>query len=201
MSTCVAGTGCVTAPVHSHEPMSPCTHASMQQFSHAPMHCRYWLPYYIKSTPIEGRWLSSKEAGDLSVLFDIGGVAGGQGGWARHMLTSCNCVLPMKRHRSTDLNKSLPFLPQHVWRGHACAYSSTAQLTTAQLPTAHRRHHGRAPVRQEWGKCSCEHQFHALLGAHPVDIPPLWQHVSQLACAAVQRHVSGLNALSDKTAC
>ncbi|KAG2451468.1 hypothetical protein HYH02_004066 [Chlamydomonas schloesseri] len=37
----------------------------------------YWLPYYIKSTPIEGRKLNAKEAGDLSVLFDVGGVAGG----------------------------------------------------------------------------------------------------------------------------
>ncbi|PNW74950.1 hypothetical protein CHLRE_12g503000v5 [Chlamydomonas reinhardtii] len=37
----------------------------------------YWLPYYIKSTPIEGRKLDAKEAGDLSVLFDVGGVAGG----------------------------------------------------------------------------------------------------------------------------
>mmetsp|Transcript_25230 Transcript_25230/g.64097 ORF Transcript_25230/g.64097 Transcript_25230/m.64097 type:complete len:498 (-) Transcript_25230:369-1862(-) len=37
----------------------------------------YWLPYYIKETPIEGRYLSAKEAGDLSVLFDVGGVAGG----------------------------------------------------------------------------------------------------------------------------
>mmetsp|Transcript_15883 Transcript_15883/g.47023 ORF Transcript_15883/g.47023 Transcript_15883/m.47023 type:complete len:501 (-) Transcript_15883:936-2438(-) len=37
----------------------------------------YWLPYYINSTRIEGRMLTPKEAGDLSVLFDIGGVAGG----------------------------------------------------------------------------------------------------------------------------
>ncbi|KAG1658428.1 hypothetical protein FOA52_009610 [Chlamydomonas sp. UWO 241] len=37
----------------------------------------YWLPYYINNTPIEGRMLTPKEAGDLSVLFDIGGVAGG----------------------------------------------------------------------------------------------------------------------------
>eukprot|EP00798_Chlamydomonas_sp_ICE-L_P000225 gene225-3993_t len=37
----------------------------------------YWLPYYIKSTPIEGQMLSPKEAGDLSILFDVGGVAGG----------------------------------------------------------------------------------------------------------------------------
>lgn len=37
----------------------------------------YWLPYYIKSTPIEGRLLSAKQAGDLSTLFDVGGVAGG----------------------------------------------------------------------------------------------------------------------------
>mmetsp|Transcript_37528 Transcript_37528/g.83540 ORF Transcript_37528/g.83540 Transcript_37528/m.83540 type:complete len:499 (+) Transcript_37528:190-1686(+) len=37
----------------------------------------YWLPYYINSTPIEGRLLTPKEAGDLSILFDVGGVAGG----------------------------------------------------------------------------------------------------------------------------
>jgi OPA family glycerol-3-phosphate transporter-like MFS transporter 1/2 len=37
----------------------------------------YWLPYYIKSTRIEGRLLSAKQAGDLSTLFDVGGVAGG----------------------------------------------------------------------------------------------------------------------------
>jgi len=37
----------------------------------------YWLPYYIKSTPIQGRLLSAKQAGDLSTLFDVGGVAGG----------------------------------------------------------------------------------------------------------------------------
>lgn len=37
----------------------------------------YWLPYYIKSTPIAGRYLNPKESGDLSVLFDVGGVAGG----------------------------------------------------------------------------------------------------------------------------
>lgn len=36
----------------------------------------YWLPYYIKSTPIQGRRMSAREAGDLSVLFDVGGVAG-----------------------------------------------------------------------------------------------------------------------------
>ncbi|KAI8476883.1 MAG: glycerol-3-phosphate permease-like protein [Monoraphidium minutum] len=37
----------------------------------------YWLPYYIKATPIQGRLLSAKQAGDLSTLFDVGGVAGG----------------------------------------------------------------------------------------------------------------------------
>ncbi len=37
----------------------------------------YWLPYYIKATPIEGRLLSARQAGDLSTLFDVGGVAGG----------------------------------------------------------------------------------------------------------------------------
>jgi hypothetical protein len=37
----------------------------------------YWLPFYISSTPIQGRLLSPKEAGDLSTLFDVGGIAGG----------------------------------------------------------------------------------------------------------------------------
>lgn len=37
----------------------------------------YWLPYYIGNTQIEGRWLTPKEAGDLSILFDVGGVMGG----------------------------------------------------------------------------------------------------------------------------
>ncbi|GBF91304.1 glycerol-3-phosphate transporter [Raphidocelis subcapitata] len=37
----------------------------------------YWLPYYIKSTPIQGQLLSARQAGDLSTLFDVGGVAGG----------------------------------------------------------------------------------------------------------------------------
>jgi len=37
----------------------------------------YWLPFYIKSTPIQDQLLTPKEAGDLSVLFDVGGVAGG----------------------------------------------------------------------------------------------------------------------------
>jgi len=37
----------------------------------------YWLPFYIRHTPIGGKVLSAEAAGDLSVLFDIGGVAGG----------------------------------------------------------------------------------------------------------------------------
>ena len=37
----------------------------------------YWLPYYIRETEIGGRGLTAKEAGDLSVLFDIGGILGG----------------------------------------------------------------------------------------------------------------------------
>lgn len=37
----------------------------------------YWLPYYIRETEIGGRKLTAKEAGDLSVLFDIGGILGG----------------------------------------------------------------------------------------------------------------------------
>jgi OPA family glycerol-3-phosphate transporter-like MFS transporter 1/2 len=37
----------------------------------------YWLPFYISHTAIEGRYLSNAEAGNLSTLFDIGGVVGG----------------------------------------------------------------------------------------------------------------------------
>jgi len=37
----------------------------------------YWLPFYIRNTPIGGETLSIQAAGDLSVLFDIGGVVGG----------------------------------------------------------------------------------------------------------------------------
>merc|ERR1719223_210928 len=37
----------------------------------------YWLPFYIRNTPIGGETLSVEAAGDLSVLFDIGGVIGG----------------------------------------------------------------------------------------------------------------------------
>jgi OPA family glycerol-3-phosphate transporter-like MFS transporter 1/2 len=37
----------------------------------------YWLPFYIERTEIGGAYLSPAEAGRLSTLFDIGGVAGG----------------------------------------------------------------------------------------------------------------------------
>lgn len=37
----------------------------------------YWLPYYITHTAIEGKYLSSATAGNLSTLFDVGGVVGG----------------------------------------------------------------------------------------------------------------------------
>ncbi|GKV17586.1 hypothetical protein SLEP1_g28069 [Rubroshorea leprosula] len=37
----------------------------------------YWLPFYIAHTAIEGKYLSSKAAGNLSTLFDVGGVVGG----------------------------------------------------------------------------------------------------------------------------
>lgn len=45
--------------------------------AHLPPPPSYWLPFYIKSTPIQGRMLSARQAGDLSTLFDVGGVAGG----------------------------------------------------------------------------------------------------------------------------
>lgn len=37
----------------------------------------YWLPYYINSTEVGGQHLTPTEAGNLSILFDVGGVLGG----------------------------------------------------------------------------------------------------------------------------
>jgi OPA family glycerol-3-phosphate transporter-like MFS transporter 1/2 len=37
----------------------------------------YWLPFYIRHTAIAGKHLSDKNAGNLSTLFDVGGVLGG----------------------------------------------------------------------------------------------------------------------------
>ena len=37
----------------------------------------YWLPYYINSTEVGGQRLTPIEAGNLSILFDVGGVLGG----------------------------------------------------------------------------------------------------------------------------
>jgi MFS transporter, OPA family, solute carrier family 37 (glycerol-3-phosphate transporter), member 1/2 len=37
----------------------------------------YWLPYYINATEVGGRSLTPSEAGNLSILFDVGGVLGG----------------------------------------------------------------------------------------------------------------------------
>lgn len=37
----------------------------------------YWLPYYISTTEVGGRTLTPTEAGNLSILFDVGGVLGG----------------------------------------------------------------------------------------------------------------------------
>eukprot|EP01025_Chloroclados_australasicus_P056218 TRINITY_DN6915_c0_g2_i1.p1 TRINITY_DN6915_c0_g2~~TRINITY_DN6915_c0_g2_i1.p1 ORF type:complete len:508 (-),score=44.64 TRINITY_DN6915_c0_g2_i1:312-1835(-) len=37
----------------------------------------YWLPFYIGATRIGGEYLSPEAAGNLSVVFDIGGVIGG----------------------------------------------------------------------------------------------------------------------------
>ncbi|KAL8539894.1 hypothetical protein ACS0TY_001482 [Phlomoides rotata] len=37
----------------------------------------YWLPYYLSQTAIEGEYMSVKSAGNLSTLFDVGGIVGG----------------------------------------------------------------------------------------------------------------------------
>ncbi|KAL6556250.1 hypothetical protein OROGR_005538 [Orobanche gracilis] len=37
----------------------------------------YWLPFYLSRTAIEGQYMSVKSAGNLSTLFDVGGIIGG----------------------------------------------------------------------------------------------------------------------------
>lgn len=37
----------------------------------------YWLPFYLSQTAIEGQYMSVKSAGNLSTLFDVGGIIGG----------------------------------------------------------------------------------------------------------------------------
>ncbi|XP_068635298.1 putative glycerol-3-phosphate transporter 1 [Aristolochia californica] len=37
----------------------------------------YWLPFYISHTEINGQYLSDETAGNLSTIFDVGGVIGG----------------------------------------------------------------------------------------------------------------------------
>lgn len=37
----------------------------------------YWLPFYISHTAIDGEYLSNETAGNLSTMFDVGGVIGG----------------------------------------------------------------------------------------------------------------------------
>ncbi|CDY65877.1 BnaAnng21220D [Brassica napus] len=37
----------------------------------------YWLPFYLSQTPIGGEYMSVKTAGNLSTLFDAGGIVGG----------------------------------------------------------------------------------------------------------------------------
>ncbi|KAK1304074.1 putative glycerol-3-phosphate transporter 4 [Acorus calamus] len=37
----------------------------------------YWLPFYLSQTPIGGEYMSVKSAGNLSTLFDVGGIIGG----------------------------------------------------------------------------------------------------------------------------
>jgi len=37
----------------------------------------YWLPFYIERTEIAGNYLSAAKAGELSIVFDLGGILGG----------------------------------------------------------------------------------------------------------------------------
>ncbi|KAJ7541581.1 hypothetical protein O6H91_10G066000 [Diphasiastrum complanatum] len=64
----------------------------------------YWLPFYIRNTKIAGEYLSDETAGNLSTLFDMGGVVGGI--LAGHISDSMNarattaagftfCAIPM----------------------------------------------------------------------------------------------------------
>jgi MFS family permease len=72
----------------------------------------YWLPYYIKSTPIQGRLLSAKQAGDLSTLFDVGGVAGGI--MAGHLSDKSGCSAVVA---TVFTIASVPFLYMYRYYG------------------------------------------------------------------------------------
>ncbi|KAI5062396.1 hypothetical protein GOP47_0022935 [Adiantum capillus-veneris] len=48
----------------------------------------YWLPFYISNTEIGGEYMSDEVAGNLSTLFDVGGVLGGAA--AGHMSDRLN---------------------------------------------------------------------------------------------------------------
>jgi hypothetical protein len=120
--------------------------------------CPLRLPYYINSTPIEGHLLTPKEAGDLSILFDIGGVAGGVMAGERE-----GCVCPneseyvcVKRERGK--------------REIACRRTEKPLLLPLFLRLLLLP---RSPLRQERGLRPGRHLLHAALGAIPLALPHL----------------------------
>ena len=86
----------------------------------------YWLPYYIESTEVGGRALTAKEAGDLSVLFDLGGILGGVA--AGHLSDSLGAASVVS---SAFVFLSVPVLYTYSAFGHVSFQINIALLMTA----------------------------------------------------------------------
>ncbi len=165
----------------------------------------YWLPYYINSTPIEGRMLTPKEAshniqchrvvvvkggvafpnwlqaGDLSVLFDIGGVAGGV--MAGHLSDKTGASALVA---TSFTMLSVPFLWLYRTYGHVsfstnialmmcsgfCVNGPYALITTAvsaDLGTHESLQVEVAPPLQQLSDCVCGATCYRVPGRHPSD--------------------------------
>jgi hypothetical protein len=79
----------------------------------------YWLPFYIERTEIGGVYLTPAQAGRLSTLFDIGGVAGGAFVFEFFESSDCSCVadgdyLRQKQHDPLASNRRRTRPHHHV---------------------------------------------------------------------------------------
>lgn len=94
----------------------------------------YWLPFYIERTEIGGVYLTPAQAGRLSTLFDIGGVAGGAFVFEFFESSDCSRVadgdyLRQKQHDPLASNRRRT-RPQH----HVITTSVTFPVTN-KYPT------------------------------------------------------------------
>ncbi|OAY30503.1 putative glycerol-3-phosphate transporter 1 [Manihot esculenta] len=107
----------------------------------------YWLPFYISHTAIDGKYLSSGAAGNLSTLFDVGGVIGGilaghisdrLGGRAITAASFMYCAIPALffyrtyGHISLAVNIALMFLTGMLVNG---PYALITTAVSADLGT------------------------------------------------------------------